>query len=225
MSISEKLITIAENEPKIYDKGKQDEYDAFWDTFQDYGERKFYSQGFAGYGWTKDNLKPKYPIVTDRVTNRTNGMFAFAEKLTEIMIPLYFYDTTSSETFYYCTKLVKIGDDTGGGLWVTKGRTFNSNFGGCSKLEEIRFLDYNEKGEYVPSEIGNSINFKNCPLSTASIVNIIEHLVNSSTVTLTLKTSAKENMSFPYTSPQSNTTYNSWDELVATKPDCTISLA
>ena len=221
MSIAEKFEVIAD---AVYDKGKQDEYDRFWDAFQDNGNRDFYSYGFSGHGWTNENFKPKYPIITSANPNRTNTMFQYAYNLTEIMTPLYFYDTTSNSTFVNCKNLIKIGDDTGGGIWITRNRTYASNFSGCSNLEEIRFIDYNEKGEYVPSEIGNSIDFKDCPLSTASIVNIIEHLVNSSTVTLTLKATAKNNMSFPYTSPQSNTTYNSWDELVATKPDCTISL-
>lgn len=223
MSIAENFEVIAD---AVYDKGKQDEYDAFWDAFQDNGNRDFYSYGFSGYGWTNENFKPKYPIITSANPNRANTMFQYAYNLTEIMSPLYFYDTTSNSTFVNCRNLIKIGDDTGGGIWTTRDRTFTSNFSSCSNLEEIRFIDYNEKGEYVPSEIGNSIDFSPCPLlSTASIVNIIEHLSDSQSATLTLKKTAKESMTFPYTSPQTNTTYNSWDELVATKSAWTISLA
>lgn len=222
MSIAEKFEVIAD---AVYEKGKQAEYDRFWDAFQQNGQLTSYVYGFAGQGWKDDIFKPKYPIITNASPNRTNAMFYYSN-LTEIMTPLYFYDTTANSTFYQMTKCVRIGDDSGGGIWVTKDRTFTTNFTGCKVLEEIRFLDYNEKGEYVPSKIGNSIDFKESPLlSTASIVNIVEHLVNSSTVTLTINSTAKGNMSFPYTSPQTNVTYNSWDELVATKPDCTISLA
>jgi hypothetical protein len=167
---------------EVYNKGAQDEYDRFWDSFQDYGNMKFYGEAFAGYGWTDETFKPKYPIVTDTQANRTNSMFSYAKKITNIMIPLYFYDKNSNSTFANCSNLKKIGDDTGGGIWTTRYRTWPSNFGSCSNLEEIRFLDYNEKGEYVPSEIGNSIDFKSCTLlSVASMINIIKHLVDYST--------------------------------------------
>lgn len=163
----------------VYNKGKQDEYDTFWDEKQQYGTLTFYSYAFAGYGWTDKNYKPKYPIVTNNQPNRSNAMFTYSD-LTKIMTPLYFYDTTANSTFAGCTKLIKIGDDTGGGIWQTRNRTDNSNFSNCRALTEIRFLDHNEKGEYVPSEIGKSINFSACPLSIASMKNIIAHLVNYS---------------------------------------------
>lgn len=165
---------------EVYDKGKQTEYDRFWDSYQNYGKTTSYINSFAGTNWKDEVFKPKYPIITNIAANRTNNMFSFSS-ITQIMVPLYFYDTTSVSTFANCANLVKIGDDTGGGLWVTRSRTFTSNFSGCSKLEEIRFIDYNEKGEYVPSEIGNSIDFKSCSLlSVASMKNIITHLVNYS---------------------------------------------
>ena len=62
MSIADKLQTIAENEQKVYEAGKKSEYDAFWDEFQQNGNRTHYSLGFAGYGWNENNLKPKYDI-------------------------------------------------------------------------------------------------------------------------------------------------------------------
>ena len=40
MSIADKLTTIAENEQKVFDAGKQAEYDEFWDSFQSKGTRK-----------------------------------------------------------------------------------------------------------------------------------------------------------------------------------------
>lgn len=194
---------------EVYNKGVQDDYDTFWDIFQQYGKRTFYSQGFAGYGWTKDNFKPKYPIVTSKAPNRSNGMFMYAENLTEIMIPLYFYDSTSNSTFHTCTRLIKIGDDTGGGIWQTRDRTDSNNFGSCSKLEEIRYIDYNEKGEYIPSEIGKSHNFAFCKvLSVASMINIIRHLVDYSvdspgTYTLTLHADAWARLEASEKTPQS----------------------
>lgn len=90
MTIAEKLTTIAENEPKVYDKGYNDgstmgyengyadgahygyndgmnagqkaEYDRFWDAYQQNGELENYNRSFSGYGWTIDTFKPKHNI-------------------------------------------------------------------------------------------------------------------------------------------------------------------
>lgn len=154
-------------------------YDFFWDIKQDYGNLRNYINSFAGLGWTDENYDPKYMIVTGPYNNQTNTMFAYAAKLTKIMTPLYFYDFRASNAFIGCSKLIKIGDDTGGGIWQTRNRIDANGFSDCPKLEEIRYLDYNEKGEYVPTEIGNGISFSSCPLlSMASAKNIISHLVN-----------------------------------------------
>ena len=39
MSIAEKLITIAENEERVYESGKKAAYDRFWDVYQQNGNR------------------------------------------------------------------------------------------------------------------------------------------------------------------------------------------
>lgn len=54
-------INISANYHKSY--GMQTEYDNFWDTYQNYGERTDYGNAFAGEGWTVENLKPKYNII------------------------------------------------------------------------------------------------------------------------------------------------------------------
>lgn len=56
MSIAEKFEVIAD---EVYEKGKKDEYDKFWDAFQDYGKKTFYQYAF--YAWN-DGFYPKYDI-------------------------------------------------------------------------------------------------------------------------------------------------------------------
>jgi hypothetical protein len=83
-TIAEKLTLIAENQQKVFDAGytegetagygngyevgvidgKQAEYDAFWDAFQNYGNRIDYATAFGGVGWTQEMLENiKYPIT------------------------------------------------------------------------------------------------------------------------------------------------------------------
>ena len=47
-----------------FDAGKKAEYDAFWDTFQNNGNRTTYSYAFYGsaVGWNDTTFNPKYPI-------------------------------------------------------------------------------------------------------------------------------------------------------------------
>jgi hypothetical protein len=61
MNFDEKLITIAENQQKVFDAGKTKEWSDFWDSFQQNGNRTSYSCSF-GSGWNVENFRPKYPI-------------------------------------------------------------------------------------------------------------------------------------------------------------------
>lgn len=58
---------------EVYDAGKQAEYDAFWDAFQDYGNRTDYYRAFYGAYWTEKCFKLKYPIVASNII----GAFAY----------------------------------------------------------------------------------------------------------------------------------------------------
>ena len=82
MTTSEKLNTIANNIPAIYnagiENGVKSEYDRFWDVFQENGQRKRYFYAFAGGGWTPEIFNPKHhiSIVETATPNRhCEGMF------------------------------------------------------------------------------------------------------------------------------------------------------
>ena len=124
MSIAAKLAQIAENEQKVFDAGyakgreeagesiynegyadgKKAEYDAFWDSYQDYGNRTTtYEYAFARNGWTDVTFKPKYDLI---VKNAANQMF---------------YTT-------YITNLKKILSDCGVVLDTSEVTNFNGMF-------------------------------------------------------------------------------------------------
>ncbi len=108
MSIAEKLTTIAENEQKVYDAGKKDEYDAFWDIVQEKGKRKNYQTSFAGYTWNDENFKPKYNIIP---IGNMNNMF-FETQITDLVKILedcgIIFDTSNGTTFNYFMAYSKI---------------------------------------------------------------------------------------------------------------------
>ena len=71
MSVADKYTTLTtEKIPSVFEAGKKSQYDEFWDSFQQNGDRKNYISAF-GSQWTKETFKPKYPI---RPTN-ANSMF------------------------------------------------------------------------------------------------------------------------------------------------------
>lgn len=69
---SEKLVYIAENQQKIYDAGRQAEYDAFWDAVQQNGNRTDYANAFIWWGC--EDLNPKYKIVPTYGSNAARGV-------------------------------------------------------------------------------------------------------------------------------------------------------
>lgn len=77
MSIAEKFEVIAD---AVYEKGKKDEYDKFWDNYQNYGKRTDYGYAtFSGYGFNFDNFYPKYDI---KPIGNINQMFYAWENTT-----------------------------------------------------------------------------------------------------------------------------------------------
>lgn len=194
MTIAEKLQTIAENQPKIYEAGYakgqaeggdgDNYYDTFWDAFQDYGNRTIYEHAFhSPYNstmWTDENYNPKYPFVCSG-SNCVDCMFQYAA-ITDTKVPIYVDGKGGSYMFVSCTKLKTIRL-----LYVTESTVFTSWFSGCSALENLTFAR--------DSVIAGSLSFSNSPkLSTDSVQSVIDHLkdlTGKTAQTLTLHQTVK----------------------------------
>lgn len=240
MSIAEKFEVIAD---EVYEKGKKDEYDKFWDSFQNYGKRTNYQNGFAGKGWNGTTFKPKYDIAP--VGNLGS---AFQEtELTDLVEVLKQcerkLDTSQVSTFskafhfsYYLTTLPEIDARA-----TTESSPFTSTFDFCKKLKTIEKLILKEDGSQsfsstfsycyelenivIEGTIGqNGFNVQwSTKLSGASIVSIIEALsTTTSGLTVTLSQTAVDNMAFPIVGNKG--TYNSWTDLEQSRTNWTISL-
>ena len=230
MSISDKLATVAEKTPKVYDAGftkgydsgyeagQKSEYDRFWDNYQNYGNRKSYNYAFAGSGWTGELFKPKYPL---NCTGQSNGIFQTNTAITAINIPLLFDYAGCVGAFDWCMNLKTIASIT-----VTDKVSFSNWFTQCGELQTINFTE--------DSVIANSIAFTSCKkLNKDSIISIINALSNTvSGKTLTLSKSAVDTAfqeldkaddgSINWYMPGSES--SEWSALIATKSNWTISL-
>lgn len=190
-------------------EGKQAEYDAFWDAYQQNGNRTDYANAFSGRGWTKETFKPKYDII---VTNtymlfRYCGIKDLGEALKSAGVRLVIQQNQLSLTFN--STLLEVIDGVEFTTTFTSiSQAFNYNsylreirvpipvmettgvdgFNNCNALEEVRFI----------GTIGKALDVhwsKN--LSNASVQNIIDCLQDLTGTTaqkLTLNTAVVANM-------------------------------
>lgn len=193
---------------EAYEKGKQAEYDAFWDEFQNGGNSMSYKACF-GTGWTAENLKPKYNI------NAINCNYMFygntmggdlVEHFERIGKRLIFdgakgrnlnntFDNSAFTrvgrihatgaswyaTFNSCSKLVTI-DEAGNPAENGNTQFQSTTFAGCTALKNITIVGW----------IVNSTSFSSSTLLTKdSIESIVNHLSDTATgKTLTLSKTA-----------------------------------
>lgn len=220
MTIAEKLTKIADNEQKVYDAGKQAEYDAFWDAYQPYkGNAHYYQYAFCNEGWNDETFKPKYDIVFTRgysgnstfwgcaVTDLAAALERQKVKLDTtfcgFMASMFQLTKTKRIPEINCSYVHEYGNDltytfnsslveTIDKLIVTETLGYTDTFNKCANLKNIVF----------EGVIGQNINFQWSTLLTrASIESIVTHLSDTvSGKTLTLSKTAAD------------TAFPCWDE-------------
>lgn len=154
MSISEKLTTIANNVPLVFNAGKDQAYSDFWDSYQQNGVRTNYNSAFSGYGWNNTTFKPKYNInVTSfaRTFAETKIAGSLKQLLTNLNISFDFSRCVYySAAFQNATSLTELPQLGGSAV-----RYFTNAFDGCTDLETIQKLIVNSDCEYTYA-------FRNC---------------------------------------------------------------
>ena len=113
MSIAEKLITIAENEERVYESGKKAAYDRFWDVYQQNGNLTNYENGFGGRGWTAETFKPKYdirPTAAYMMFRSFGGRVDLVEHLKTLGITLDLSNCTNFQYFLQWSNITRIGE-------------------------------------------------------------------------------------------------------------------
>ena len=175
MTIAEKLTAVAENQQKVFDAGKQAEYDRFWDTIQNKGstDGAIYENRF--WKFPAELFKPKYDFIMNWDAYSANSSFRDM-KATDMIKNCDFTRMTAvglTYTFYQCTNLVNART-----IKVASGVKYNATFGHCPNLEEIRF-------EGVIGQ--NGLDFSSSTkLSHDSLMSIINALENKTSGTWTL---------------------------------------
>ena len=233
MTIAEKLIRHKQDLDEVYEAGKsqgiQTEYDRFWDTYQEMGNRNAYPNAFQ-QSWTDETFKPKYNITFggDYPENAADSMF-YKTKIVDLVgclerqgVSIDFSGCTRlSGTFDRSTTLKTIPPIDAVNI-VKMILTFNQ-----SPIESIKIYNLREDCVFdrafnylkqltdltLTGVIGNTLDIHySTKLSADSIKSIIEHLGGSASATLTLPTTAEANYDAVYGS-------GAYATLIATKPD------
>lgn len=152
-------------------EGGDDYYDAFWDTFQEYGSRVDYSAAFYNVGWTDASYNPKYDIIA---TESANNLFAYS-RITDTKKAINIANTKKSHGIFEACYLLK----TIRKIVVSEELALTNFVYGCMRLENIT----------VEGTIGQSIAFAQSSLLTTasvnSIISALKDLTGSTAQTLT----------------------------------------
>lgn len=216
--------------------GKKAEYDAFWDVYQENGQRTSYLGAFAGTGWTKDTFKPKYPIAPTQTSGAWYMFFGFnALPDTEVIdfrdfahlfdfsrvpransmfadakmdyIDVDLSNATTLQSAFAQSTFMQAALTTLSLKVSEKATTYNNAFDSRLQLRNLTFKE--------GSVIAAKINLQWSPLTKESITSVINALSPTVTgQTCTFKKSAKEEAF----------TADEWATLIATKTNWTFSL-
>lgn len=223
---------------RAFEAGKKSEYDAFWDTYQDYGNLKDYNGMFSGGRWKETIFRPKYDIKPSRIERmfHSNRLANIKQTLESLNVK---FDTSECITFTQAFQGsstaelpridltnaitdVSMSYSFQGGkflelhLIVSEATRYSNSFNNLGLLSKFM----------VEGVIGqNGLNLRWSPLDKPSLTSIINALSTTTTgLTVTLRLDAV-NTAFE-TSPGAadGSTSDEWLALAATKPNWTISL-
>ena len=238
--VSANNVKIGEGQERIYDVGKQSgkqaEYDAFWDIYQQNGNRTNYRNAFAGHGWTPDNFKPKYDIRP--TSDGAYMMFYHAKNMKGDLVQMLEdcgVELDLSQCGAWIQYLIAGSNITRlGRLDCSNASTLGSTFADTPihTIDELivseknvfsgAFLNCNELVNLTISGVigQNGLDLKaSTKLSKASIESVVNALSTTKTgLTVTLSATAVNNAF------EGGSAGSEWLNLIATKPNWTISL-
>lgn len=220
------------------EKGKQAQYDEFWDSLQEYGKRTNWSYVFSGYGWNDKTFKPKYDITFEQGTDifRSCQVTNLKKILNDCNVRLDFENCNPDCMYYFAinakfTHVPEVGN--------TNLITAHHAFRDCKLLESVDNFIVGEKTDFSYCFLGTSalkeirfsgiiaknVDFKDCPLSKESTLSIFSALSPTAEgVTVTFNKKAANN-AFGINVDDETTYTDEWKELMASKPNWNIAFA
>ena len=183
---------------EVYSQGKQEEYDAFWDNYQQNGNRTVYEYAFAREGWNNETFKPKYNLTVN--LRDCGNMFTYSlitgslkTILNDCGVSMTFYNTSSDYGARYIFVGTKFTELPELDFSQSSGKNaLISVFSGSTLLQTIEKIilptdctGYGSNTFYNCRALENidfegtikySLDFKDCPLTPDSFYNVKAHL-------------------------------------------------
>lgn len=226
---------MAEEAAAVYEAGKQAEYDAFWDMYQENGNRTDYRYAFAYTKWDDVTFNPKYPlkftgdagyafvgtvfewpnrVLQVDLSDATSIAWTFRNNLFHHLGKCDLRSAASAyQTFSMCTNLETIEE-----IVTHADLQWNTPFAMTNCLKEVRFSGViGQSGLDLSPASG---------LSHDSIVSVIGALSGSTSgLTVTLPLAAVNTAFETAAGAADGSASEAWLALAASKTNWTISLA
>lgn len=144
--------------------GQTAEYNRFWNSNQDGGNRRNYYYAYSYSSYNDDCFNPKYRIICEGGSTNGQNIFYNNTEITRIPVDIVVNGISARQMFYRCSDLKTIQK------LVLKGVTDLSNmFLNCSALENIE----------IDGSIDVNLNMaQSSALSVDSVQSIIDHLAD-----------------------------------------------
>lgn len=245
MSIKEKLVSVTENVPKVYDAGKKARDDEWWDTYlapMKLGRPTNYL--FAGPSWNGNTFYPNQDIIIKENASSMFSRFSWnsnvanidlAQRLEDCGVTLDVSNATTVTDMFFSAYVTRVPL-----LNFSKLTSLTEVFNGAKYLQTIDELIIRDDGVNTFSNtfngctalktvkftgvIGRSINFSDCPLEEDTIKNIAECLkdysddtTNHYKYTLTVNSSAFSALEEEGEETEYNGAVCTWAELIDNK--------
>lgn len=224
--------------------GKKAEHDAFWDLYQDYGNKTNYDNAFGGQGWRPDNFKPKYNI------RPTKGYMMFrafgfadgyeykdmAQHLENLGIVLDFSNCTNLQYAFQLASARRIGK-----INLSKCTSTNSLFAYSTiyEIDEIVFSEITHIDDGMFADCGSlekvkfsgvitksGLDMGDCKsLDKASLQSIVNVFSTTASISATLSKAAVDKAFETSAGANDGSTSSEWLALKDTRPNVTILLA
>ena len=231
MSLETQSRQLKQDFDDVYEAGKEAEYDAFWDSYQDNGNKRVYELAFAGTGWKTSNFKPKYPMKPTNASMmfyKANGLLGEIEEIVNIDFSSC---TNFRQAFQNChTSRLGVID-------LRKATDITNTFVNCYNMEKIDKIIVDEslpatlmfsndtalKNVIIEGELVKNFSAGACPLTVESLKSIITALKdNSGTAdeykyTVTFLASAFETLEAEGDTAEYNGVACTWAELIDNK--------
>ena len=145
MSIAEKLKSISEKTPKVYEAGQKLAYDEFWDDFQQKGTLTDYRYVFGGRGWTAETFHPKYDMQPTIALSMFHSTYLLsidlAEHLEKLGISIDFSKCTDANAVFNYGAFSRLPE-----LNFSSASSFTNTFRQCTNLQTIDKLILTSNG-------------------------------------------------------------------------------